>query len=1021
MKKSCKKITAFTLSLAVIAGNAVNFLPNNNALTAKAAVSASAVSGKDESYYDAETETLHLKGYVKNSADGSGLVRPEGITGPITHLVADEGTVFPEDCSHLFEPIFCYDIDLRNADTSNVTDMSYMFCSTENGACFARDHFDISTFDTSNVTNMEGMFMNFSGFYKRPDSFCEILKNLDTSSVTNMSKMFKGAGFFGMWLQDCYDLEDITYFSSFDTSKVTDMSEMFANAYFPGLDLTNFDTSNVTTMSRMFENNTYLNKLDISTFDTSNVTDMSYMFNKAYAWGWGSGVKNVDMSSFNTSKVTDMSYMFADTCITSLDLSSFDTSNVTNMSHMFYGSEDLTSLDVSSFDTSRVKDMSYMFCRIGTFELDVRHFIISDDTNIEGMFIHSTRHGHEMYLILPYGWTIEKMKEKDPNIFWSSLNVLYISEAPDESYYDAETETLHLKGYIRNNEDGSGIVCREGVTGLIKHLVADEGTVLPPNCSHFCEGLTDLRTIDLKNADTSHVTDMSYMFVLFSHGEYCHPNSIDVSNFDTSNVTNMAGMFMRCGDCKLNLESFDTSKVTDMSWMFYELMGDSLNLSNFDTSNVTNMSAMFYFTILDSVDLSSFNTSNVTDMSHMFSYSSFTDIDLSSFDTSNVTNMLQMFRSSYKLKTIYVSNKWSAAGVSDGHIIVSHNELADFEMFDGCKKLIGGAGTVYDTEKTDSKYAHIDGGVSNPGYMTLKNDRNAFFKTQNLILSGQIGVSFNLNLSALTDKERTESYMEFTINGKTTKDYFDEKSKNASGKYYSFTCYVTSVEMADTITAVFHYGNDNTVSKKYSVLDYINTIEKYASSYDDKTLALIHSIADYGHYSQPFLASSNNWTIGKEHKEMTKYYTDSYSYDTLKKETSEFQRVVNLGKSDINSFTFSLSLKADTTLNVFIKPNSNYNGSIKITTRKNNSAKTYAAVKQADGRYKVTIPNISAHQLGDMYTVTAETSNGAATCSLSALSYVYAILSGSSYDKTAKDAVSAFYKYYEATMNYRNK
>ena len=143
--------------------------------------------------------------------------------------------------------------------------------------------------------------------------------------------------------------------------------------------------------------------------------------------------------------------------------------------------------------------------------------------------------------------------------------------------------------------------------------------------------------------------------------------------------------------------------------------------------------------------------------------------------------------------------------------------------------------------------------------------------------------------------------------------------------------------------------------------------------------------------------------------------------DIIKNETSKFQRVVNLGKSDINSITFSLSLKSDTTLNVFIKPNSNYTGNIKITTKKGNTLTSYTAEKQEDGRYKVTIPNIIPHQLGDMYNVTAETNNGTATCSLSALSYVYAILNGSSYDKTAKDAVSSLYKYYEATMNYRSK
>ena len=127
------------------------------------------------------------------------------------------------------------------------------------------------------------------------------------------------------------------------------------------------------------------------------------------------------------------------------------------------------------------------------------------------------------------------------------------------------------------------------------------------------------------------------------------------------------------------------------------------------------------------------------------------------------------------------------------------------------------------------------------------------------------------------------------------------------------------------------------------------------------------------------------------------------------------------GKSDIDKITYSLSLNSGTSLNVFIKAKDNYKGSVKVTTKKGNSVTSYAAVKQADGRYKVTIPDISAHQLGDMYTVTAETTNGTATCSLSALSYVYAVLNGSSNDKNAKNAVSSLYIYYDATLNYRSK
>lgn len=39
-------------------------------------------------------------------------------------------------------------------------------------------------------------------------------------------------------------------------------------------------------------------------------------------------------------------------------------------------------------------------------------------------------------------------------------------------------------------------------------------------------------------------------------------------------------------------------------------------------------------------------------------------------------------------------------------------------MFNGCNTLIGGRGTKYNSSHIDAEYAHIDGGTSNPGYLT---------------------------------------------------------------------------------------------------------------------------------------------------------------------------------------------------------------------------------------------------------------------------------------------------------------
>ena len=47
-------------------------------------------------------------------------------------------------------------------------------------------------------------------------------------------------------------------------------------------------------------------------------------------------------------------------------------------------------------------------------------------------------------------------------------------------------------------------------------------------------------------------------------------------------------------------------------------------------------------------------------------------------------------------------------------------------MFRDCANLVGGAGTTYDANHVDYTYAHIDGGTSNPGYLTDKNASSTY-------------------------------------------------------------------------------------------------------------------------------------------------------------------------------------------------------------------------------------------------------------------------------------------------------
>ena len=185
----------------------------------------------------------------------------------------------------------------------------------------------IEYLDTSNVTNMGYMFYNCSSLTSLDVS------NFDTSNVTNAIYMFN----------DCSGLTSLDV-TSFDTSNITDMTGIFSGcSSLTSLDVSGFDTSNATDMVNMFGDCSSLNSLDLSNFNTSNVTNMSLMLSGC------SSLTSLDLSNFNTSNVTDMSFMFSeDNNLESLDLSSFNTANVENMDFIFSNTTRLSILKLGT-------------------------------------------------------------------------------------------------------------------------------------------------------------------------------------------------------------------------------------------------------------------------------------------------------------------------------------------------------------------------------------------------------------------------------------------------------------------------------------------------------------------------------------------------------------------------------------------------------------------------------------------------------------------------------------------------
>ena len=302
-------------------------------------------------WWDASVEKQNgIKAWIKDEDDNGKYELYIGQKGGVTA---------PADSSYLFYNYgYAKNVDVTKLNTSNVTNMSYMF------AFNAATELDLSNFDTSKVTDMSMMFaldanltkLNISSFntskvttMQSMFALCQRLgtldlRHFDVSKVTNMSAMFSQS-----------TLTSINT-TGWNTANVTDMSAMFMNTSIPTVDLRHFNTSKVTTMYNMFQFNDETTSYNLSGWNTSNVTTMENMF------AWNDNVKTINLTGWNTSKVTNMAFMFRDTLsLTTLDLSSFNTINVTTMNNMFAYSNVGTLNLGSNFNTKNTTDLTDMF------------------------------------------------------------------------------------------------------------------------------------------------------------------------------------------------------------------------------------------------------------------------------------------------------------------------------------------------------------------------------------------------------------------------------------------------------------------------------------------------------------------------------------------------------------------------------------------------------------------------------------------------------------------------------------
>lgn len=601
--------------------------------------------------------------------------------------------------------------DIQYLNTADVTRMDGMFAS-----CNALQAVDVSHFDTKRVVNMNDMFAS-----------CGLLETIDvshfnTENVTNMASMFSG----------CKKVKLLDV-SGFDTRKVTTMYRMFNEcSILETLDVSHFNTYNVTTMSSMFYNCPNLNPLDVSGFDTHNVTDMTFMFNNC-------NQSNLDVSHFDTKKVTKMGSMFCDYKGTTLDLSSFNTESVVDMSYMFANSKNLTSLDVSSFNTSNVTNMRAMFGytyadnQLVTEGNNLTSINFGDNFNTQKvtdmayMFfgckkLESLDLGNQFYTsaVIDMSYMFDQCSSltsldlskfntenvtKMQRMFYNctSLKKIYVTEgqwsnenAPSSSKtFSGDTQLIGEKGTKYDASYTTSEYAR--IDGGPESSTPGYLTAAKEAYAVYADGTLTFKCGDKTSESSSYVYDLPTTITKVDDVQWLEWKNyitkvVFDESFDFARPVTCAYWFSGCTKLTeiTGMEYLHTDKVTDMSYMFNNCESlELVDVSQFNTANVTTMQRMFGGCYkMRMLNLTSFNTAKVTEMEGMFS------MYINSWPKTNLT-------------AIYVGAGWDVTKVTSSN-----------NMFDDCAALIGGKGTTYDEHNVGISRAKVDGGTSDPGYLT---------------------------------------------------------------------------------------------------------------------------------------------------------------------------------------------------------------------------------------------------------------------------------------------------------------
>ena len=283
--------------------------------------------------------------------------------------------------------------------------------------------------------------------------------------------------------------------------------------------------------------------------------------------------------------------------------------------------------------------------------------------------------------------------------------------------------------------------------------------------------------------------------------------------------------------------------------------------------------------------------------------------------------------------------------------------------------------------------------------------KDAVLRFRTISLEGNIAINYYMDLSETVAAD-PNAYMLFTMeDGSSVK----VPARDAVGTmyqndyYYVFSCAVTAKEMTDTVICQFFYQGGQTEAYAYSVKTYADRI--LASNSSAKLRDLIYAMLNYGAASQIHFEYHTEClaNAGQELPDYTAVTIEGFPVNTEQ------------GTTLATYAGASLLLTSETTLRLFFNVDDSVADRFTVTYKGES-----LPLNIRSGRYYVDIPNISAKDLDEYFTLVIFDGTETAEVSYSPLSYCASVIKNANgiHDRKLQDVAAAMYLYNLAANAY---